>query len=146
MRIHCCTFLLSMILVGCCSPKGLLHVIDPGHEGHYRFISPVRLDPYLALIGERFAAVNSITVRLEQKLGDAKDAQDLIREIRAEAIKERAMLRDLFDEFEKLASEGGIICQYEWADGDTVESGLLVLKGRKVLKRSPWTIDFKQTE
>ena len=47
-------------------------------------------------------------------------------------------LKDLRKEI----ASGGAVCEYEWSDGKTRETGILVLKSGEVVKRDAWLTEF----
>lgn len=56
--------------------------------------------------------------------------------------EDRERIIEFFRSLEEASSSGGAVCQYEWSDGKTKETGFLVLKSGEIVKREPWITEY----
>jgi hypothetical protein len=94
------------------------------------------------LIGERFGSINGIVVGMKQRFGKFPGVNDYADRILREQVEEKQHVVQYFEELRQASAGGGAICQYEWSDGKTRETGLLVVKSGKVVRREPWLTDY----
>jgi hypothetical protein len=135
------------VLSGCCTlvpanPVAQFKQMHPKEAGRFSVLYPTSLDTYSILLGERMAKINGIVTGMKQRFGAypgvAAYAEKTLSELGAET---RHAIEHL-EELEKKSSGGGVVCQYQWRDGETKETGLLVIKHGEIIYKEPWVTDY----
>jgi len=79
---------------------------------------------------------------MERRFGNTDGIKQFVRQMAQQEGRDRQRMVGFIHDLEAASSSGGAICQYEWSDGKTAETGFLVIKGGKVVKREPWITDY----
>jgi hypothetical protein len=141
----CLTILL--LASGCCTtqpndPVALFRRTNPTEAKQYAYLHEINLDAYSMLIGERLGSINGIVVGMKQRFGEVPGVNEYADRILRQQVEEKMHVAQYFDELRQVSAGGGAIFQYEWSDGKTRETGLLVVKSGKVVRREPWLTDY----
>ena len=135
-------------MAGCCSlPMNYLPVTEfrqkhPKEFEKYAYLNPISLNTYRAIWGEKAGAASYILDETERRFGKTDGVKEFVKKMAEREGEDRRRIVELFHDLESASSGGGAVCQYEWSDGKTRETGFLVLKSGDVIKREPWVTDY----
>jgi hypothetical protein len=139
--------IMLLLTSGCCTtqpsdPIALFRRTNPTEAKQYAYLHEINLDAYSMLIGERLGSINGIVVGMKQRFGEVPGVNEYADRILRQQVEERQHVVQYFEELRQASAGGGAICQYEWSDGKTRETGLLVVKSGRVVKREPWLTEY----
>ena len=114
----------------------------PADFQKYAYLNPVNLDTYRELLGFEQGLHSGQIAGLRKRFESVPGVNDLSeRQLRADATDRQVWITG-FQDLESASSGGGVICQFEWSDGKTSETGLLAIKNGEVVKRDVWLVDY----
>lgn len=137
-----------LLVGGCCSiPQAYRPVAEfqrkhSAEFGKYTYLNPVSLDTYKVIWGERAGSASYILGETERRFGNEQGVKEFVKTMLQREAEDRQKILKFCRDLEEASSNGGVICQYEWSDGKTKETGFLVLKSGEVVKREPWVTDY----
>jgi hypothetical protein len=132
---------------GCCTthpsdPVAFFRRTNPTEAKQYVYLHEVNLDAYSMLIGERLASLNGVVMGMKQRFGEIPGVNEYADKIMRQQAEEKEHVLQYFEELRQASAGGGAICQYEWNGGKTRETGLLVVKSGRVVRREPWLTEY----
>lgn len=137
-----------LLIGGCCSIPQAYRPVAEFQRKHsaefekYTYLNPVSLDTYKAIWGERAGAASYILGETVRRFGNEQDVKEFVKTMLQREAEDRQRILKFCRDLEEASSKGGAICQYEWSDGKTKETGFLVLKSGEVVRREPWITDY----
>jgi len=140
----CCLTLLA----GCCgTPRSHGPIAEferkhPEEFEQYAYLNAISLDTYKAVWGEKAGAASYILDETERLFGKTDGVKDFVKRMAEREGENRRRILAFFRELEDSGAGGGVVCQYEWSDGETRETGFLVVKSGEIIKREPWVTDY----
>ena len=142
--ILCCLALMA----GCCSaPRNYRPIAEfkrkhPEEFVKYAYLNPISFNTYKAVWGEKAGAVSYVLDETERRFGKTDGVKEFVKRMSEREGEDRRRILEFFRELETAGSGGGAVCQYEWSDGKTKETGFLVLKSGEVIRREPCVTDY----
>lgn len=116
-------------------PVALFRRIHPSESRLYTYVSPVRTENLEAIYEIKSAVIMETLGALKRKFGDVPEVivyADKMENMEADALKNwKQMLADL----RNARAKGATVCEFEWTDGRTLATGLLVLDAGNIVKR-----------
>lgn len=118
----------------------------PGEFGNYVYLNPISGDSYA--MGWNLAAgeFNATLKEIDQRCGTNAEMKTFVEKVLHEQAADTVNINRHFGDFKKAASDGGTICEYEWNDGKTRETGMLIIKSGEVIRRDPWITEYSSVE
>ena len=146
LRLFALGFLL--LVAGCCSiPEAYRPVAEfqrkhPQEYRKYAYLNPISLNTYKCVWADGADLYGTILQETRRRFGENDVVKEFINRMSRHAMENRERILNFCRDLEQASSNGGAICQYEWSDGKTRETGFLVLKFGEVVMREPWITDF----
>lgn len=135
-------------MAGCCSaPKNYRPIAEfkqrhPKEFGKYAYLNPISFNTYRAVWGEKAGVVSYVLDETERRFGKTDGVKEFVKRMADREGEDRRRILEFFRELENASSGGGVVCQYEWSDTKTRETGFLVLRSGEVIKREPLVTDY----
>jgi hypothetical protein len=137
-----------LLIVGCCAipdahrPVAEFQRKHPAEFRKYTYLNPISLNTYKAVWGERAGATGYMLGEIHRRFGNVDGVKEFVKAMRQRESEDRQRILTFCRDLEEAGSNGGAVCQYEWSDGKSKETGFLVLKSGEVVKREPWLSDY----
>jgi len=133
---------ITFVLVhGCCTlPESYQAILEfqhkhPNEARKFEYIYPIDLEVCAGFYD--VGTADYILWQLDQRFGDKKEIQQFIKEMQQRLNENVERVVEFVDRMKKLASGGGVICQYRWHDEEKIETGFLVIKSGEIIHREP---------
>jgi hypothetical protein len=107
----------------------------------FTYIYPVNTEMFDIIFRMKSATISGIGHSLKDRFSDNSAIASYASIILKQENVASEEWQRLMDDLELEVAQGGVICEFEWKDGTTREVGLLVLKGRRIVRRQPWFTD-----
>ncbi len=153
MKLACCVVGLLLLMAGCSPDPGPVSPVGEFKGKHgadfklYKFLNPVSVETFLMLLHKNYGESNGILEAMKTQIGTDENARAFVDNSLQQQAAEMQRMEKFFRDMESMAANGGAVCQYEWSDGATRESGFMVLKGGEIIARAPWiTQDIAKTK
>lgn len=139
---------LLVLMAGCCRvPESYRPVAEfqrkhPEEFGKFAYLNPISLNTYRAVWGMKAGEASYLLDETERRFGNIDGVKEFVNRMAKREGDDRQRIVEFFRELEAASSGGGAVCQYEWSDSKTRETGFLVLKSGEIIKREPWVTDY----
>jgi hypothetical protein len=132
------------IACGCCpsvgsDPVALFRLKHPKDWKKYSYISPANTELCDVIFNAKSLVIYEIGDSLKEKFANPPEIAAYGDRIVAMETKARTAWKKTLDELHEAKAKGGTICQFEWSDGITKETGLLVVSSGEISKRAAWS-------
>jgi len=140
------SFLFFVILASGCSRTSEPQAISEFQRKHpeeaklFVRLYPVDLDLLREMLGHEALSVQDLADDFKREFANVPGVREFVEQKEREHQEASAGRFRAFNELEALASNGGLVCQYERNDGQESEVGLLVLNNGDIIKRDEWIL------
>jgi hypothetical protein len=140
-----------VLLGGCCTtrcwndPVAQYRKKHPDEARRYSVLNPVNLVTYAEVAGWAMGST-TFTRQLREKFGHVQGVNEFADQAVKNEFEAKQLFTTLFRGLEQAASGGGVVCQFEWSDGKTKETGLLAIRSGEVVKRERFLREYPRED
>jgi hypothetical protein len=140
--------LAAIALAGCCTALNQNDPVAQYRHKHsveakkYSLLDPTNLEACKGMVGLCMGSWSFFGPELKRQFGNVPGINMFAdKEIEVQGSLMNSLLK-MFLELKDASSGGGAVCQFEWSDGTTKETGLLALKSGEIVKREVFITDY----